>query len=66
MAEAVLNLKKFGHDTIEKLGISLTPYETQFFLFYTDIPEANAHKSVDVLDRMYGKLSILFGVAPGR
>ena len=66
MAEAVLNLKKFGHDTIEKLGINLTPYETQYFLFYTDIPEADAHKWVNVLDRMYGKLSILFGVAVGR
>ena len=65
MAAAVTELKAFADQTQQTMGVKLKPYETQYFLFYSDLPAADAQKWASVLDRMYGKLSLLFGVPAG-
>ncbi len=60
--EAVAHLKKFAAQTQEEVKDSLVLFETQFFLFYTDLPMREARKWAGLLDRMYARLCKLFGV----
>ena len=61
-AAAIAGLKAFAVQSARTLKINLQPYETQYFLFYSDLPTAEAQKWAGVLDRMYVQLSQLFGV----
>ena len=65
MAAAVLELKKFAEETRQRVNGKLAPYETQYFLFYSDLPANEARNWAGLLDRMYGKLALLFGVPKG-
>jgi hypothetical protein len=62
MAAAVTKLKAFGERTRQVVTPALVPYETEFFLVYSDVPQAEAKKWLFELDRMYGHLANLFGV----
>jgi hypothetical protein len=46
--------------------LSLTLYDTEFFLFYTDMIPYEAKRWQPLLDQMYGKLGQLFGVPNGK
>jgi hypothetical protein len=61
-AEVIAQLKQFAAQSAQTLKVKLAPYETQYFLFYSDLPPAEAQKWVGVLDRMYAQLSQLFGI----
>ncbi len=61
-ADAVAQLKRFADETKEKVSPDLSLYETKFFLFYSDLPVAEARRWAGLLDRMYARLSELFGV----
>lgn len=63
--QSIEKLKAFGAETNQKLGTKCTLYETQYFLFYSDLPAADAQNWAGVLDRMYLKLSLLFGIPNG-
>ncbi|MEO6436173.1 MAG: hypothetical protein ABIP55_10505 [Tepidisphaeraceae bacterium] len=63
MAAAVSDLKKFAEETRATVSPKLAAYETNFFLFYTDLEPADANKWMLVLDRMYARLAQLFGIA---
>src|SRR4029079_13478568 len=60
--ESVATLKAFAAQASQDSGIRLAPYETNFFLVYSDLPTNEAQKWVGVLDAMYQRLSGLFGV----
>ena len=64
-AAAVAEYKEFFADVNEKFGGKLRLYETDYFLFYSDMAEVEARLSVEYLTAMYLKLSELFGVMPG-
>jgi len=64
-AQAVEKLKSFADGAIKKLNHPLALEETQYFLFYTDLPPAEARNWGSLLDRMYMRLAELFAVKKG-
>jgi hypothetical protein len=64
-AQAVEKLKSFADGATKKLNHPLMFQETQFFLFYTDLPAAEARNWGSLLDRMYLRLAELFAVKKG-
>jgi hypothetical protein len=64
-AEAVEKLKAFADDASTKLDRRLSLFETQYFLFYTDLPQREAQNWASLLDRMYMRLAELFAVKKG-
>ncbi|MEA2734074.1 MAG: hypothetical protein QOE14_525 [Humisphaera sp.] len=65
MTAAVEDLKKFAEETKQRVNSKLVLYETQYFLFYSDLPANDAKNWSGLLDRMYAKLALLFGVPKG-
>ena len=65
MAAAIGEHKKFAEETKQRINPKLVLYETQFFLFYSDLPPNDARNWASLLDRMYGKLAVLFAVPKG-
>jgi hypothetical protein len=61
-AAAIARLKQFAAEAQQKVGVRLTPFETQYFLFYTDLPPADANKWAALLDQMYARMANLFAV----
>ena len=59
------NLKQFANDTQKKLGVNLQAFETQYFLFCTDMQSSEAQKWAGLLDKMYARLAELFAVPKG-
>lgn len=64
-AAAVAKLRAWADDAKAKIQPKLVPYETQYFLFYSDLQPGEAQKWVAVLDRMYAKLATLFAIPAG-
>lgn len=62
LAAAVAAQKKFAEEARAQINPALAEYETNFFLFYTDLPAAEANKWLLTLDRMYARLAQLFGM----
>jgi hypothetical protein len=58
-------LKQFANDTQKKLDVPLQAFETQYFLFCTDIPSSDATKWAGLLDKMYARLAELFAIPKG-
>ncbi len=56
-------LKASAAAEIVKIARPLQLHETRFFLFYSDLPVADSDYWAGLLDRMYLRLSELFGVA---
>jgi hypothetical protein len=61
-AQSIAQLKQFAQRSAQTLRVNLAPYETQYFLFYSDLQPVEAQKWAGVLDRMYVQLSQLFGI----
>jgi hypothetical protein len=59
---ALTQLKEFAQQTQTKLRLPMRGFETQYFLFCTDLPQSEAEQWAALLDRMYVKLSELFNV----
>jgi hypothetical protein len=64
-ADAVAKLKQFAADAAKAMNLNLASYETQYFLFYSDLPPADAQRWAGMLDQMYGRLSVLFAINKG-
>jgi hypothetical protein len=64
-AKAVADLKDYAQTTAAELDFPLRMFETNFFLFYSDLPELEAKKWAGLLDKMYERLSEMFGVQKG-
>jgi hypothetical protein len=65
MAKAIEEHKKFAEETRQRINPKLALYETEFFLFYSDLAPNEARNWAGLLDRMYGRLALLFGVPKG-
>ena len=61
-AEAIASLKKFAEKSAGTLKHPMQLQESRYFLFYSDLQGIEAVRCVQLLDRMYGKLSDLFGL----
>jgi hypothetical protein len=64
-AESITELKQFAEDAATKLNRPLKMFETKYFLFYSDLPPAQAANWAGLLDRMYAKLAEMFAVPVG-
>ena len=63
--DAIRSLDAFAAETQRTMGLDLSRHETNFFLFYTDLPAAESKRWADLLDRMYARLSDLFATGKG-
>lgn len=63
--QALAQLKQFAWEGLQQVGVRAQLLETKYFLFYTDLPNDEAVKWAKLLDKMYDRLSKLFGVAEG-
>lgn len=62
-ARLIDRLKVSAAAEILKIDRPLQLHETKYFLFYSDLPAADSEYWAGLLDRMYLRLSELFGVA---
>jgi hypothetical protein len=62
---AIEKLKEFANETQRKLNVKLQPFETQYFLFATDIQPNDAQKWAGLLDKMYAQLADMFAMPKG-
>ena len=65
MNAAVAELKQRVQGMMEQSHNRLTPYETKYFLFYSNLPQSEAMKWSGVLDQMYARLANLFAIPKG-
>jgi hypothetical protein len=65
-AAAVTKLKSFAAETRQRVSPDIVPYETEFFLLYSDLRSREAQRWQGELDRMYERLSELFGLSAGQ
>ena len=65
MNVAVAELKQRVQGMMEQSHNRLTPYETKYFLFYSNLPQSEAVKWSGVLDQMYARLANLFAIPKG-
>jgi hypothetical protein len=63
--KAVQELDAFAANTRKALNLKLDRHETDYFLFYCDLPQAEAKRWAELLDRMYARLSELFTTGKG-
>jgi hypothetical protein len=65
-SEAVAKLKTVAEKAQTQIGRPCQLYETQYFLFYTDLNAREANNWSGLLDRMYARLCETFGVPKGK
>ena len=58
-------LKQFGEKIKKHLSINLTLYETDYFLFYSDLDESEARRWSGVLNKMYARMLRMFNIPNG-
>lgn len=61
-AASVQALKQFADQTTQQINERLELYETDYFLFYTDLPAGEARSWQNLLDRMYSRLLRMFDI----
>ena len=61
-AASVQVLKQFAEQTRQQINDRLKLYETDYFLFYTDLNAAEARNWQNLLDRMYSRLLRMFDI----
>lgn len=59
---AIAKLKAFGEETKTKVNANLKLFETDFFIFYTDLSPEESRRWASELDKMYFRLCDLFGL----
>jgi len=64
-ATAVGKLKAFAAETKQRVNHDIVPYETKYFLLYSDLKGREAQRWQAELDRMYARLSELFAIPKG-
>ncbi len=65
VAELVAMEKAIAQRVSEKLGLELNLIETDYFLFYTDLPPKEAYEWQRLLDLMYQRVSYLLEIPEG-
>jgi hypothetical protein len=64
-AQSVEELREFAVEAQQTMQKRLALYETQYFLFYTDLDPREARRWAQLLDRMYHRMIEMFGLEPG-
>ena len=64
--QAIDQLKKYAQETQDTLHTSLGSFETEYFLFCSDLAPVEARQWASLLDRMYDRLAETFAVTPHR
>jgi hypothetical protein len=64
-AAAVATMRADAARMLEEAGLQLAPVETDYFLFYSDMPRAQARRWVGELDAMYARLLEKFDMQKG-
>jgi hypothetical protein len=64
LARATADAKRHAEKLHALSTARLELLETRYFLFYSNLPQAEAKKWSDVLDRMYGRLAHMFALEP--
>src|SRR4051812_18420205 len=62
---AIEENKKRASDLLDRTGLTAAPYETDYFLFVSNLPRSEAAKWARLLDQYYGRLAALFAVPKG-
>jgi len=62
MKKAIESLAAFGDETCQRISVDLNLFQTKYFLFYSDLPDAEAERWALLLDKMYARLCELFDV----
>lgn len=62
---AVLTMRADAAALLEVIDLELVPVETDYFLFYSDMPRRESAKWARQLDRMYEKLAEIFDLEEG-
>lgn len=60
--EAVATMKADAARMLELAGLDLRPIETDYFLFYSDMPRTESSRWAKQLDTMYARLAEQFGL----
>jgi hypothetical protein len=63
---AIAQLQAFAEKARDQIAPRLRLFETDFFLFHTDLDESEARYWGSLLDKMYRRLAELFAVEKGR
>lgn len=61
-AKAVAGLKALAEEAKKRFQPKLQLYESDYFLFYTDLSKAEAKKWYTLLDKMYNRLLTMFNI----
>jgi len=64
--QAIDELKKYAQETQDTLHTSLGAFETEYFIFCSDLSPNEARQWASLLDRMYDRLAETFAVTPHR
>jgi hypothetical protein len=62
--QAIDELKKFAQQSQDRLHTHLGSFETEYFLFCSDLSPAEARQWASLLDKMYDRLAETFAVPP--
>src|SRR5438045_262404 len=57
--------KQKAENALNRAGIKLSPYETEYFVFLSNLPRSEAAKWAGLLDQYYSRLAVLFGIPKG-
>jgi len=63
---AVLAMREEAAKILGKVGLDVVPVETEYFLFYSDMPRKETAQWARELDKMYARLAEIFDLADGR
>jgi len=63
---AVLTMRVEAAKILDKVSLDLVPVETEYFLFYSDMPRTETAQWARELDKMYARLAEIFDLADGR
>lgn len=63
--DATATMRADAARILSRAGLTLEPIETEYFLFYSDMPDRQSRRWAGELDRMYGLLAEQFGLEPG-
>ncbi|MCZ6834809.1 MAG: hypothetical protein O7G85_03460 [Planctomycetota bacterium] len=64
--EAFIVVTTKAMNILKQVGLDIVPVETEYFLFYSDLPRREVAKWARELDRMYGRLSQIFALQEGQ
>lgn len=63
---AIITMRQEAMKILEQVGMDIAPVETEYFLFYSDMPRRESAKWARQLDHMYTRLTQIFHLEDGK